>query len=266
METSQDVQLTEENPVANERLRGAITAAGLSLKNVADHVGVDPKTVERWVKLGRLPHPGHRLDVAAMLKSDVDYLWPEALSDEDRKAASNAELVALYPSRGAVPRDLWIRLIEAATERIEILVYAGLFLPDGYPHLAQVLAEKAQQGVAVRLALGDPTSDAVALRGEEEGIGEGMAARIHLSLSYLREAIHAPAVETRLHSTTLYNSIYRADQDILVNAHAYGAPAAQSPVIHLRRIPCAHLFQHYESSFERVWQQAAPLNTVEAAA
>jgi hypothetical protein len=238
----------------------------MGLKNVADHVGVDPKTVERWVKLGRLPHPGHRLDVAAMLKSDVGYLWPEALSDEDRKAASNAELVALYPSRGAVPRDLWIRLIEGARERIEVLVYAGLFLPDGYPHLAKVLAEKAQQDVAVRLALGDPTSDAVALRGEEEGIGEGMAARVRLSLSYLREAIQAPAVETRLHNTTLYNSIYRADQDILVNAHVYGAPAAQSPVIHLRRIPGAHLFQHYEVSLERVWQQAVPLNAVEAAA
>jgi hypothetical protein len=58
-----------------------------------------------------------------------------------------------------------------------------------------------------------------------------------LSLAYLDEAIGIPGVELRLHTTTLYNSIYRFDGDMLVNAHAYGSPAAQSPVLHLRHLP-----------------------------
>jgi hypothetical protein len=136
-----------------------------------------------------------------------------------------------------VQKDLWMHLIDAAEERIDVLVYAGLFLPDGYPELAKVLVSKAEQGAAIRLALGDPDSDPVRLRGEEEHIGEGRAARVRLSLAYLDEAIGIPGVELRLHTTTLYNSIYRFDGDMLVNAHAYGSPAAQSPVLHLRHLP-----------------------------
>jgi hypothetical protein len=65
------------------------------------------------------------------------------------------------------------------------------------------------------------------------------------------DAIGAPGVELRFHATTLYNSIYRFDDDMLVNAHVYGAPAAHSPVLHLRRLPGGQLFDHYQASFER---------------
>jgi hypothetical protein len=44
---------------------------------------------------------------------------------------------------------------------------------------------------------------------------------------------------------------------MLVNAHVYGAPAAHSPVLHLRRLPGGRLVDHYQASFERVWEQAS---------
>ena len=140
-----------------------------------------------------------------------------------------------------------------------MLVFAGLFLPDGYPEVAKLVAAKAEQGVKIRLALGDPDSDAVRRRGEER-IGEGMAARVRLGSLYLQEAISAPGVELRFHATTLYNSIYRFDDDMLVNAHVYGAPAAHSLVLHLRRLPGGRLVDHYQASFERVWDQASAEN------
>ena len=65
-----------------------------------------------------------------------------------------------------------------------------------------------------------------------------------------------PGVELRTHATTLYNSIYRFDQDLLVNGHAFGAPAAQSPVLHLRRVPGGRVWDHYMRSFEEVWKIA----------
>jgi hypothetical protein len=111
----------------------------------------------------------------------------------------------------------------AASDRIDVLVFAGLFLPDGYPEIAKLLAAKVEQGTKVRLTLGDPDSDAVRRRGEEERMGDGLAARVRLGLLYLRDAIGAPGVELRFHATTLYNSIYRFDDDMLVNAHVYGA-------------------------------------------
>ncbi len=244
--------------MANERLRGCIAAAQLSIGDVAGRLSVDRKTVERWISTGRLPHRRHRELVAALLRAEESYLWPEVLDGDRVKSASEAELVALYPNRGAVPDTLWHGLIEDASEHLDVLVYAGLFLPDGHPDLARTLTDKARDGVCVRFALGDPASDAVRLRGEEEGIGEGMAGRIRLSLTYLRPAIEAPEVEVRFHAMALYNSIFRFDGDMLVNAHAYGAPAAQSPVLHLRQLPDGRLFRHYLASFDRVWELAKP--------
>ena len=132
--------------MANERLRSCITGAHLTIAEVAAQVGVDPKTVERWVILGRLPHRSHRWATASLLGTDEAYLWPELADDRRTQAASTAELVSLYPNRGAVPGPLWRSLLEAASDRIDVLVYAGLFLPDGYPEIAKLLASKAEQG------------------------------------------------------------------------------------------------------------------------
>jgi hypothetical protein len=249
-----------EGSVANERLRSCITGARLTVSEVAAQVGVDPKTVERWIVLGRVPYRSHRWAIASLLGTDEAYLWPEIVDDKRTQAASAAELVTLYPNRGAVPGALWRSLLEGVADRIDVLVFAGLFLPDGYPEVAKLLAAKADEEVKVRLALGDPDSDAVRRRGEEERIGDGLAARVRLGLMYLQDAISAPGVELRFHATTLYNSIYRFDDDMLVNAHVYGAPAAHSPVLHLRRLPGGRLVDHYQASFERVWEQASTDN------
>jgi hypothetical protein len=74
-------------------------------------------------------------------------------------------LVTLYPNRGAVPGTLWRSLLDNATHHIDVLVFSGLFLPDGYPEVAKLIAAKAEEGTKVRLALGDPDCDAVRLRG-----------------------------------------------------------------------------------------------------
>jgi hypothetical protein len=190
---------------------------------------------------------------------------PPALVNSDASAPAEPaepvrgvpDLVAVYPHRGAFPQDRWAALLDNAHEQIDILVYAGLFLPDGHPDLAGVLSSKANHGTKIRLAFGDPGCDAVRRRGDEEGISSGLGARIYLSLTYLRDAFGIPGIQIRTHQTTLYNSLYRFDDELIVNAHVYGAPAAHSPLLHLRRAPGGRLFGHYQSSFERVWAQAA---------
>jgi hypothetical protein len=152
--------------VANERLRSCIAGARLTIPDVAAQVGVDPKTVERWIALGRVPHRSHRWATASLLGTDEAYLWPEVMDDTRTQLASAAELVTFYPNRGAVPGGLWHSLIDGATDHIDILVFSGLFLPDGYPEVARVLAAKADQGTKVRLGFGAPDSEAVRLRGE----------------------------------------------------------------------------------------------------
>jgi hypothetical protein len=40
----------------------------------------------------------------------------------------------------------------------------------------------------------------------------------------------------RVASTTLYTSLFRYDDEIMVNPHAYGEPASANPTLHLRRL------------------------------
>lgn len=251
--------------MSNERLRSQIAAAGLTIESLARQVEVDSKTVERWISQDRLPHRRHRLRTVEVLSADEGYLWPSVIEDIRTKSASLAEFVNLYPHRGAVPEDLWNRLIDSSHDCIDVLVYAGLFLVDNHPDLAEALALKAKRGTRIRLLFGDPDSEVVKQRGDEEGIGEGLAARIRLSLKALATLSEAPGIDLRLHTTCLYSSLYRFDETVLVNIHVFGSPAPQNPVLHLQRVPGGRLFDHFMRAFDRVWEDAQPLSVANSA-
>ncbi|GAA4895692.1 DUF5919 domain-containing protein [Streptomonospora salina] len=240
-------------------MRAALLERGLTPADLAEDVGVDAKTVERWIGRDRTPYRRHRYDVAARLGVDETFLWPKALSPEQTAEASESEILTVHPHRWTVPRDAWKRLFERAQEEIGVLVYSGFFLAeDGDMH--RLLRQKAEAGVRVRFLLGDPDSPAVAQRGADEGIDEAMAAKIRNVIVLYKELRSVDNVEFRLHRTTLYNSIYRADEQLLVNTHVYGAPAANAPVFHLRHIAGGGMVSTYLESFERVWSEATPLD------
>ncbi|WP_020522425.1 DUF5919 domain-containing protein [Catelliglobosispora koreensis] len=224
-------------------------------------MGVDQKTVERWITKDRVPHRAHRLAAAQLLGVEETYLWPGATNDARVLSAGRAELADFFPSRSAVPPELWRSLIDGAEDVVDVLVFAGQFLPE--VHDVYRLAERARDGCRVRLLLGDPRGKAARARGEEEGVGLGLVHRIVLTLRYYAPILAVKGIELRLHDTTLYASIYRCDDTMLVNTHAYGAAAAQNPVLHLRRVPEGRVFSHYCTSFDRVWVNAVPVTDVD---
>jgi transcriptional regulator with XRE-family HTH domain len=247
------------NARVNERLRTAMLRAGVTTDELALCCGVDTKTVERWLSPGRAPHRRHRWAAARRLGCEDDYLWPDAPGEipARRADATRAELVRLYPDRGSIPREMWQHLLSGAREHIGILVYAALFLAED-ASARKLLAEQARAGVRVRLLLGDPDSPAVAQRGEEEGIGpDAIGAKIRNVLALFRPVLQAGA-EIRLHGTVLYNSMYRADDDLLVNTHIHGYVATCAPVLHLRKIAGGGLVITYLDSFDRIWDKATP--------
>ncbi|MFG3704380.1 Scr1 family TA system antitoxin-like transcriptional regulator [Micromonospora sp. NPDC047670] len=63
----------------NQALRVAMADAGETAESLAEQVGVDPKTVARWVTRGRVPHPRHRAAAASALGREVGDLWPDVL-------------------------------------------------------------------------------------------------------------------------------------------------------------------------------------------
>jgi transcriptional regulator with XRE-family HTH domain len=101
--------------VPNERLRDAMQSAHITPTELAEELGVDPKTVERWITKSREPYPKHRHAVAARLGERERYLWPFALSGAKAEQVNESELVKFYSHRGAVPSDLWDHLLEQAS-------------------------------------------------------------------------------------------------------------------------------------------------------
>ena len=240
----------------NEPLRRALLRARLREDDVAARLGVDPKTVRRWLN-GRVPYPHNRAAITELVGADEAELWPDAgglLAARSRPE----ELGKVYPHRWAVPREVWARLFESAEREIAILAYSALFLAEDAGVL-RILAHKGRAGVTVRIALGDPDGSTVAERGEEEGIGDAMAAKIRNGLTLYRPLCTVENVELRLHRTVLYNSIYRADDQLLVNQHSYGIPAAQAPVLCLSSSGSGEMTALYLDSFERVWAGSTPL-------
>lgn len=243
--------------MANERLRTAMAAAQVDLDAVVEATGANLKTVQRWLN-GRVPNTSYRWKVVKLVGEEEIYLWPEVADEERRRAATKAELVAVYAHRADVPADLWPMLFRRAEGAIDVLVYAAVFLHEQDPHLNDLLQEKAAAGCEIRIAIGDPAGVCVKTRGEDERFGHGIVSRCELALMHYRPLIGQPNIRVHLHDTTLYNSIYRFDDEMLINAHLYATNAFGAPVLHLRRLAGGQLFANYAQSFEAVWERSTP--------
>lgn len=225
--------------------------AELSPAGLASAVGVDVKSVTRWLAEECVPYPTTRMRIARHLKQRESFLWPALAHVSGASEAALAELDRVWPTRSAVPSETWHALFEHASARLDILVYAGGFLIETLD-LADVLRWKAGKGTVVRVLVGDPSSVAVKVRAEELSM-TWLPERCWSTARYLDSVRADRGVNVRCHDTTLYASTFRFDDVLLVNTHVFGVWAAQSPTLQLRQSPNANLFDFYASAFERVW-------------
>ena len=230
----------------NENLRQALLRARLREEDVAARLDVDPKTVRRWIE-GRVPYPANRAAVADLLSTEEAQLWPEAggpLAPQTRPD----ELGTVYAHRWAIPRETWVRFFSSAEHEIGILAYSALFLAED-TGLLRILAEKARNGVKICIVLGDPDCPQVAQRSTEEGIDDALPAKVRNALALYRPIGTILGIDIRLHKAILYNSLYRVDDQLLVNQHVYGLPAASAPVFRYRITSDSEVAMSYIKSF-----------------
>lgn len=130
-----------------------------------------------------------------------------------------------YPRRVNVPDELWRRLLQQSISRIDVLVYAGLLLVEQDLRWIATLPDKAQAGVKVTILLGDPDAEEIARRSVDESTVGVMEAKIRQVERYYARIANLDGVNIQYHNTILYNSIYRFDDEMLVNSHVFGLPA-----------------------------------------
>lgn len=129
------------------------------------------------------------------------------------------------------------------------------------PGFVGLLTAAAGRGVPVRFLVGDPEAVIVQRRGEEETIGDNLPARCRLTLSRLAPLNGAEGLDIRTHRTTLYASLFRADDTLIANHHIYGSPASDNPAFVIDRGADPELWAKYETSFDEIWAGATPMPT-----
>jgi transcriptional regulator with XRE-family HTH domain len=107
-----------------------MAAGGWTYAALAQETGVDPKSVERWVNLGRTPRRATALQAAKTLGEDVYALWP-ALRQACPARAISPELVALYDQRADIPISTFTDLLAQARDRHPRI--RGRLPPRGVP-------------------------------------------------------------------------------------------------------------------------------------
>ena len=222
----------------NETFCRALLHAGLTEEDIAARLGVDPKSVRRWIEGRALPYRRHRWALAALLSTAETDLWPQLRSNRPRPE----EVVMVYPHLAAVPREAWLQLFGSAQHEIGLLDHQERPLVRDHD-VAGALAERAEAGIDVRICLGG-------LDGIE--VGERSALARYAPLRHYGE------VSIRLHRGMLYNLIYRGDEQLFVVQRAYGVGITQAPVLHLERTDGGEMFAAYAESFERTWSEAEP--------
>ena len=241
----------------NERLRAALAASRTDSHTLAAAVEVDVKTVERWLA-GRVPHSRHRAAVARHLGRTELQLWPEAPSALGHQA-DTGEVLAFYAHRTQLATEEWWRLLNHASEHIDLCAYALLFLPEAHPHLVELLRDKAAAGTTVRIALADPAASETKARSVEENLGpDGMGARVRNTLRHLEPLKGLANIDVRQYASPMYNSVFRFDQEMLVTPHLYGTPGYLAPLLHLQRGTAEGPFDQFVAHVDHLWTISTP--------
>lgn len=241
----------------NDRLRTAMLRAGVDAADLAEAVGVDTKTVTRWLG-GRVPHHRSRVLVAERLGETEANLWPTARPDQSPGSASTAEVIGAWAHRSEVPTDLWLALLDGTRERIDLMGYAFPFLFELAPQVTATLIRKCEAGVRLRVAVADPDCQHVIERDGLEQLNGTLPGRIRLALMWLAKVADAPRASVGLHRVHLYNSIFRFDDQMVVTPHLFRAHGYQHPTLHLRRLSPHGIFESFAEQFQQVWDTTQP--------
>lgn len=250
--------------MANERLRAALRDAGIDSDRLAELIGVDVKTVGRWLTGPGGPTPRHRAAVARALGRSELELWPE---NRDRAADDlRREILGVWGGVDDVRASDWRVLLRQASGQIDLLGHRldQILGAQGVPDL---LSEKASAGCRVRVLLPAPDSlwlaEAARSSGnaDEDYIGRTELHRqVELAIGYLQPLLEQPGINAHVSHAELSMSILRFDQDMLLTLALAGAKPGQQPLFHLQRKSEAGMFDRLAAHQDALHRTGSPID------
>ncbi|MFB6987152.1 XRE family transcriptional regulator [Streptomyces sp. NPDC056230] len=237
--------------------------AGVSTRQLAVHIGVTGKTIERWLADAELtPHARNRDDASRALGVDEEMIWPQVVKDRI-KSGHDRELVHSYPYRSACPSTVWSELISDATTDLFFAGYTNYFLWAQVPAFPDTLRRKVASGCRVRFLLGDPDGDVTRQRESIEDVALTVSTRIRITLEHLDRLGPLEGLETRFSAPEdainhVSLSVFRFDADALVTPHLARLVGHDSPLLHLHKRGDGGMFDRFSEHGEELWNGAAP--------
>jgi hypothetical protein len=242
----------------NDVLRRALAESKLTERQLAEQIGADPKTVSRWVSDDdRLPHARLRWAVSDVLGVDEMTLWPRA-ARAALKTGPDREIVAVYPTRSAMPRSVRQQIVAQASRDLTFVVFTGYSLWADIPGFSDTLRAKVAAGARVRFIVGDANSEQTRLTEDAEGTPLTISARIGHTLREL-EALR-DIVEVRQTFLCWGKGVTRCDDDAILTMSVFGRTGTDAPRLHLRRKQTGGIFdQMAVLHAEALWDVAQPI-------
>jgi transcriptional regulator with XRE-family HTH domain len=247
--------------VPNERLRQAISQAGLEPEQLADRVEVDIKTLQRWLA-GRTPHPRLRARLARALGREERELWPELAIEAPEDSESGGEIQGAWAHADDERVPAWHELLEEAVDRIELLGYSliDVVSVDG---VIDTLAQKAGSGARVRILISAPdsiwvTATAPQLGQEEDYIGRSqLRLEIETARAHLEPLAEHADIDLRQFYADPGHTILRFDDQMLVIPRLHGTSSADAPLLHLQRLGDGGVFDQFAVHLDALAEQAS---------
>lgn len=241
--------------MANDRLRDAMSRAGLQVEDLMALTGASEKTVRRWLA-GKNPYTRHRITLAHALDTTEQDLWPHLApttppAPEDRVRAHTGLTDPNLPD--------WRAWVRAATGRIDLLdALAHVLTRPGIPDL---LADRASAGCQVRILIASEIdlTDLAADQLQDEPDTDGNR-QLHRENQQARRHLHrirdSPNLEAREFAAPRFTSIIRADNHMLATLHLHGLPTADAPILHIEPRSDIGIFDRFADHFDQLWARS----------
>jgi lambda repressor-like predicted transcriptional regulator len=241
--------------MANEPLVAAMRARSLSERQLAERVGVDWRTVQRWVSDPlRTPQPRIRVKVAAELQVSEADVWPNVRHMV--KVGADKEVVTVYPSHSAVPASVWQHLVADAQHEIVFCETVSYWYWYDVPDLTRILREKAESGCRVRVMIGVVDDELIRADEAATDIPLTLSSRIEQT-RHLLEPLR-DVVQVRQTNAGWGRSVYRGGNDVLTHLWLHGQLGIDFPALHLRRRQAGGVFDQLVRHTEAVWEAGTP--------